>query len=136
MIRSIGRPLLSLKSRSRHAAACGRISSFGYHLNGSDTRSAAMPRARSSLTNCSTSSSAPPRTRGTCVSQTSAVRTCILGGVAEVDDVPVLHDVLLAFQPHLAMLLARRHRSAHGERVVGYDLGADEAALNIAVNLA
>ena len=48
MIRSIGRPLLSLRSSSRHAAACGRISSFGYHLNGSDTRSVAMPRARSS----------------------------------------------------------------------------------------
>ena len=31
----------------RHAAACGRISSLGYHLKGTETRSVAMPRARS-----------------------------------------------------------------------------------------
>ena len=45
MTRSIGRPLLSLRSSRRQAAACGRISSFGYHLNGSATRSTAYPRA-------------------------------------------------------------------------------------------
>ena len=75
--RSIGRPLLSVRSSSPQAAACGRISCFGYHLNGSDTRSASKPRARSSSTSCLTSSSAPPLTRGTWVSQTSTVRTVI-----------------------------------------------------------
>ena len=34
---SIGRPLLSERSSRRHAAACVRISSFGYHLKGTDT---------------------------------------------------------------------------------------------------
>ncbi len=34
MTRSIGSPLLSLRSIRRHAAACARISLFGYHLNG------------------------------------------------------------------------------------------------------
>ena len=38
--RSIGSPLLSLRSISRHAAACARISPFGYHLNGMLTSSA------------------------------------------------------------------------------------------------
>ena len=46
--RSIGRPLLSLRSSRRQAAACGRISSFGYHLKGTLTSSASIP-ARAQL---------------------------------------------------------------------------------------
>ena len=36
MTQSIGRPLLSERSIRRQAAACARISSFGYHLKGID----------------------------------------------------------------------------------------------------
>ena len=49
---------------------------------------------------------------------------------------PSLHDVFLAFEPHFAMFLARRHRSARDERIVGDDLGTDEAAGDVAVDLA
>ncbi len=37
--RSMRIPLLSLRSRNRHAAAWVRISSFGYHLKGTLTSS-------------------------------------------------------------------------------------------------
>ena len=43
MARSMRVPLLSLRSRNRHAAACARISSFGYHLNGTLTSSVWWP---------------------------------------------------------------------------------------------
>src|SRR5688572_3204542 len=56
--------------------------------------------------------------------------------VAEVDDVAVLDDVLLAFEAQLAGVAARGHGPARHERVVTDDLGANEAALNVAVNFA
>ena len=55
---------------------------------------------------------------------------------AEVDDVAVLDDVLLALEPHLAVIAAGGHRAARDERVVADDLGADEPARDVAVNLA
>src|SRR4051794_18070129 len=54
---------------------------------------------------------------------------------AEVDDVAVQDDVVLALQSHLAVLAAYGHRAARDKRVVGDDLGADEAAGDVAVNL-
>src|SRR6185295_11038240 len=60
----------------------------------------------------------------------------LLSGEAEVDDVAVLDDVLLALEPHLAVLLARGHRAARHQVIVADDLGTDEAALDVAVDLA
>src|SRR5688572_24020405 len=60
----------------------------------------------------------------------------VLGGKAEIDDIAVLHDVFLALEPHFAVIAADRHRPAADQRVVGDDLGADEAALNVTVDLA
>src|SRR3954469_11868634 len=57
-------------------------------------------------------------------------------GEAKVDDVPVLNDVVLAFETHFAVVAARGHRPARDEMVVADDLGADEAALDVTVNLA
>src|SRR5512132_1777295 len=134
MTRSTGRPLLSLKSSSRHAAAWGRISSFGYHLNGTLTSSASKPRARSSRTSWRTCTSAPPCTNGTWASQTRTVLT--LGGMTEVDHVAILHDVLLPFEPQLAVIAARGDRAAREQVFVAHHLGADESTGNIGVNLA
>jgi hypothetical protein len=58
------------------------------------------------------------------------------GGEAEVDDVSVLHDVFLAFQPDLAVIAAGGHRPARHQRVVAHYLGADDAAGDVAVDLA
>ncbi len=59
-----------------------------------------------------------------------------VGCKPEVDDIAVLHDVFLAFEAHLTVVAACGHRAAASERVVAHDFGADEAALNVAVNLA
>src|SRR5471032_3393116 len=98
MTASTRSPFDSDRSIIRHAAACVSSSSFGYHLNGTETRSARYPRRVSSSTSPRTSSSAPPRTNGTCASQTSTV---FVMSQSEVDDVAVLDDVFLAFEPHL-----------------------------------
>src|SRR5687768_2284001 len=55
---------------------------------------------------------------------------------AEVDDIAVLHDVFLTFQADFAVVAARSHRTARRQRLIGDDLGADEPALNVAVNFA
>src|ERR1051325_5102519 len=55
-------------------------------------------------------------------------------GEPEVDDVAVLHDVLLALEAHFAVLTARGHRAARDERIVADNLGPDEAAGDVAVN--
>ena len=60
----------------------------------------------------------------------------LLGGETEVDDVRVLDDVLLAFEPDLAVIAAGGHRTPPGQGVIGDHLGADEATLDVAVNLA
>src|SRR5258708_10715091 len=55
---------------------------------------------------------------------------------AEVDDVAVLHDVFLAFEADFAVVAAGGHRTARDERIVADDFGADEAARDVAVDLA
>ena len=54
----------------------------------------------------------------------------------ELDNVAVLHDVLLAFGTDETLFLARGDRAVCDERLVRHDGGADEAALEIAVDLA
>ena len=63
-----------LRSSRRHAAACANSSSGGYHLKGTLTRSVSYPCSRSWATSSRTSDSAPPRTNGTCASQTRILR--------------------------------------------------------------
>src|ERR1700682_3189568 len=58
------------------------------------------------------------------------------GGMAEVDHVAILHDVLLAFKANLRIFAAGGERTAPEQRPAGHHLRADEAALNIAVDLA
>src|SRR5215216_2446224 len=96
-----------------------------------------------------TCSSAPPCTNGTCASATTmrlmsagvgtlsvqalSIELC---GKPEIDDIAVLNDIFLAFEPHLAVFAADGHRAASDERVIGDDLGANESTLNVAVNFA
>src|SRR6476659_2393342 len=54
---------------------------------------------------------------------------------AEVDDVSVLNDVLLAFESDFAVLTARGHRAARDEGVVRHDFSSNESTRNITVNL-
>ena len=53
---------------------------------------------------------------------------------AEVADVAVLDDVVAALQAHPALLLCPLLAAEPDEIVVGDDLGADEAALEIGVD--
>src|SRR5207244_2121427 len=62
-----------------------------------------------------------------------ATRSC---REAEVDDVAILHDVVLALEADLAVIAARGHRSARHQRIVADDFGADEAARDVAVDFA
>src|SRR5581483_562278 len=55
---------------------------------------------------------------------------------AEVDDVAVFDDVVLAFEAHLAVIAAGGHRAARDQMVVADDFGADESPLDVAVDLA
>src|SRR5262245_63811295 len=66
------------------------------------------------------------------ISDESVRRSC---GEAEVDDVAVLNDVLLAFEPHFAVIAADGHRAARDQCVVADDFRTDEATGNVAVNL-
>src|SRR3989338_10323587 len=52
----------------------------------------------------------------------------------EVHDIPILHDILLAFYPHLAGIFRALLALVFHEIVIGDHLGADEAALEIVVN--
>src|SRR5688572_7179021 len=54
----------------------------------------------------------------------------------EVDDVSVLDDVFLPFEPDLAVIAALRHRASGDERVVADDFSPDESAGDVAVDLA
>ena len=65
-----------------------------------------------------------------------AHRRPALGGMPEFDDVPVSDQILLALEPQLAVLTAGGERSAREQPIVGNDLGANEAALNVGVNRA
>src|SRR5688572_30188474 len=73
---SIRRPSASSRSSIRQRNACVRTRAPGYHLNGTETRSASWPRARSSSTSSSVKISAPPRAKGTCGRRT-AIRMCL-----------------------------------------------------------
>src|SRR5919202_4189037 len=53
---------------------------------------------------------------------------------AEVDDVALLHHVVLAFEPEQPLLARRGVRAGAHEGVVGDDLGAYEAALDVRVD--
>src|SRR5215207_11243717 len=53
---------------------------------------------------------------------------------AEVDDVALLHDVVFAFEAEEALLAGGGVGAGAGEVVVGDDLGADEAALDVGVD--
>ena len=55
--------------------------------------------------------------------------------MTEIDDVAVEHDVLLAFETQLAVVAARRERSAREQVLVTDDFGANEPALNVGVDL-
>src|SRR5678815_3004345 len=55
---------------------------------------------------------------------------------AEVQDIAIPHFVLLAFEPQLTLVLGRRHRTQADEVIVMDRLGADEATLDVAVDLA
>src|SRR5438552_5500368 len=72
---------------------------------------------------------APPNCRP------AAQKSCLYSK-PEVDDVAVLHDVLLALEAELPRLPALRLASVADELVEGDHLGADEAALDVAVDLA
>jgi len=59
-----------------------------------------------------------------------------LHGKPEVDDVAVAHDVVLALEAELPRLAALRLAAQADEVLVRDHLGADEAALDVAVDLA
>src|ERR1700687_5860814 len=59
-----------------------------------------------------------------------------LGGEAEVDDVAVLHDVLLALEPDFAVIAADGHRAPADQRVVADDLSTDESPRDVGVDFA
>ena len=65
-----------------------------------------------------------------------ALRQQLLKVEADMDDVPVFDGILLAFQAQLAVLAALGVAAVVHEVVVVHDLGADEAALDVAVDLA
>ena len=52
----------------------------------------------------------------------------------EMHDVAVLHDIILAFGPHLARVLGGLFAAQCDEIIIGDGLGADEAALEIGVD--
>ena len=54
----------------------------------------------------------------------------------EVDHIAIEDDVLLAFEAKLAMVTARRQRAAVEQVLVADNLGADEPAGDVAVDLA
>src|SRR5689334_9872374 len=86
-----------------------------------------------------TSSRRPPTTTA---SRRSAVGECgdrprsALHGKPKVDDVAVAHDVVLALEAELPRLAALRLAAEADEVLVRDHLGADEAALDVAVDLA
>ena len=55
---------------------------------------------------------------------------------AEVDDVAILHDVVFAFDADEAFFAGRGYAAVFYEVIEVHDLGTDESALEIRVNLA
>src|SRR6185503_8611324 len=136
MTRSTSPPADFVTSTSRHASAPANSSSFGWSVNGIDTICASWPRAVSAAASSRTRISAPPCTNGTCASRIRMRRGITSGCVAEIDDIAVLDDVLLAFETDLAVFAAGLHRAARHQRVVGDHFRADETALDVAVDFA
>src|SRR5262245_14707313 len=64
----------------------------------------------------------------------ASVASASLHGEAIVDDVAVLDDVVLPFEPELPRLPALRLGAELDEVVERHHLGPDEAALDVAVN--
>src|SRR5688500_17700322 len=54
----------------------------------------------------------------------------------EVDDVPVLDEIFLAFQADLAVIPAGGHGSAADQRVVGHYFSPNEAPQDVGMDLA
>src|SRR5687767_3537672 len=109
-------------------------------------RCAVASREPSSITSTSRQAAAVRRPLTTSAIESSSLRAGMTidtvegsanasGRKTEVDDIAVLDDVVLAFQPDFAVLAAYRHRAARGQRIVADDFGADEPALNVAVDL-
>src|SRR5439155_17555093 len=96
------------------------------------------PRPEAERTSSGGASPSPPlRSRsidGTM--RSSAMVKARLHGEPEVDDVAVLDDVVLALEPELPRLAAPGLAPEAHELLVGDHLGADEAALDVAVDLA
>src|SRR5438094_10179690 len=61
---------------------------------------------------------------------------CESRGEAEVDNVAVLHDVVIAFEPDLTAIAASGHRAARDQRIVADHFRANEAPRDVAVNTA
>src|SRR5258705_1539631 len=136
MTRSTSPPAAFVTSTRRHASAPANSSSFGWSVNGIDTICASWPRAVSAAASSRTRISAPPCTNGTCASRIRMRSGVTSGCVAEIDDIAVLDDVLLAFEADLAVFAAGLHRAARHQRIVGHHFPADEAPLDVPVDFA
>ncbi len=67
----------------------------------------------------------------------SSMRFFLFGDIeAEEGDIAILHHIILSFQPHQTLFLGGIHGAAGLQILKGHDLGADKAALKIAVDLA
>jgi hypothetical protein len=51
-----------------------------------------------------------------------------------VDDIAVLHQVVLTLEPELSGFFAFGFTAIEDKLIVGYDLGSDKAAFDVAVN--
>src|SRR5215207_2934816 len=98
------------------------------------------PRRVASSSVTSTSSSSSTTRGGTIEARTDASTGSISSTEldsdveAELDDVAVGHDVVLALHAYFAGGLGRCHRAGGHEIVEGHDLGLDEAAFEVRVN--
>ena len=64
-----------------------------------------------------------------------AASRCLLYVETEEYDVAVLHHIFLAFAANKTFFLCRRHAAAGDQVVIGDDLGANEAAFKVGVDL-
>ena len=55
---------------------------------------------------------------------------------AEIHHISIAHDVLLALETHKPLVARRRHAAKCNEVIIVHNLRADEAALEVRVNLA
>src|SRR5699024_9880464 len=76
------------------------------------------------------------RDQGVGTAQRAPAAACGSDVETEQDDVPVLHDVVLALAAHQAALFGHGHRAALHQLVKADDLRPDEAPLEVGVDLA